>query len=40
MKEPNGQSGIYKLSFPQKAVIDKTEVVGETKLLINLINSS
>ena len=32
MKESNGKSEIYKLCFPQKAVIDKTEVVGETKI--------
>ena len=33
MKEPNGKSGIDKLSFPQKSVIDKNEVAGETKIV-------
>ena len=32
MKELICKSGIDKPSFPQKIVIDKTEVVGETKL--------
>ena len=32
MKELIGKSGIDKSFFPQKVVIDKTEVVGETKI--------
>ena len=32
MKELIGRSGIFKSSFPQKIVIDKTEIIGETKI--------
>ena len=32
MKELIGKSGIDKSSFLQKIVIDKTEIVGETKI--------
>ena len=32
MKELIGKSGIDKSSFPQKIIIDKTEIVGETKI--------
>ena len=32
MKKLIGKSGIDKLSFPQKIVINKTEIVGETKI--------
>ena len=32
MKELIGKSGIEKPSFPQKIVIDKPEIVGETKI--------
>ena len=32
MKEPPGKSGIDKSSFPQKIVIDKTEIVVQTKI--------
>ena len=39
MKELTGKSGIDKPSFPQKIVIDKTEIVGKPKLLMNLIIS-
>ena len=32
MKELIGKSGIDKSCFPQKIIIDKTEIVGETKI--------
>ena len=32
MKELIGNSGVGKSSFPQKIVIDKTEIVGEIKI--------
>ena len=32
MKELIDKSGIGKSSFPQKIVIDKTEIVGETRI--------
>ena len=32
MKELIGKSGIDKLSFPQKIVVNKTEIVGETRI--------
>ena len=32
MKELIGKSGIDKSSFPQKIVVNKTEIVGETRI--------
>ena len=32
MKELIGKSGIYKSPFPQKVVIGKTNIVGETRI--------
>ena len=32
MKELIGKNKIYKSSFPQKIVIDTTEIVGKTKI--------